>query len=244
MVQRSGDTLIVRSVVSGNQLYLDQGAASTNNNNNKHSSPSPLQQQQSTGASNISNNALEQIERYRAAAAQYHLQQQHQQQQNVTQQQQQNAAAASAAAQQQAMELKDEGLPQCKIKRNYSCSYCTYFTQNPRYHLTHLRDVHGEKIVINKCKLCLYASRHFQKLVRHMKMVHGCTDGVTGGHGQPRGKRGMSREARKRKLEQSVGLGSAPIEVSGASGNVAINGGISKMPTYEQVSLESFNLSK
>ncbi|XP_069963461.1 uncharacterized protein [Bactrocera oleae] len=235
MVQRSGDTLIVRSVVSGNQLYLDQGAASTNNlNNNKHSSPSLLQQQQqqSINATNLSNSTLEQFERYRAAAAQYHLQQQ--QHQNATQQQQ-NAAAATAVAQQQAMELKDEGLPQCKIKRNYSCSYCTYFTQNPRYHLTHLRDVHGEKIVINKCKLCLYASRHFQKLVRHMKMVHGCTDGVTGGHGQPRGKRGMSREARKRKLEQSVGLGSAPLEINSGGSNMGMNEG---MPTYEQVKRE------
>ncbi|XP_028895189.2 uncharacterized protein LOC105210802 isoform X4 [Zeugodacus cucurbitae] len=236
MVQRSGDTLIVRSVVSGNQLYLDQGAASTNNNqNNKHSSPSPLQQQQqqqSISAANLSNSTLEQFERYRAAAAQYHLQQQ--QLQNATQQQQNAVAAASAVAQQQAMELKDEGLPQCKIKRNYSCSYCTYFTQNPRYHLTHLRDVHGEKIVINKCKLCLYASRHFQKLVRHMKMVHGCTDGVTGGHGQPRGKRGMSREARKRKLEQSVGLGSAPMEINSGS-NMGMSEG---MPTYEQVKRE------
>ncbi|XP_039949109.1 uncharacterized protein LOC120767293 isoform X3 [Bactrocera tryoni] len=235
MVQRSGDTLIVRSVVSGNQLYLDQGAASTNNlNNNKHSSPSPLQQQQqqSINAANLSNSTLEQFERYRAAAAQYHLQQQ---QHHNAAQQQQNAAAASAVAQQQAMELKDEGLPQCKIKRNYSCSYCTYFTQNPRYHLTHLRDVHGEKIVINKCKLCLYASRHFQKLVRHMKMVHGCTDGVTGGHGQPRGKRGMSREARKRKLEQSVGLGSAPLEMNSGGSNMGMTEG---MPTYEQVKRE------
>ncbi|XP_067624653.1 serine-rich adhesin for platelets-like isoform X2 [Eurosta solidaginis] len=245
MVQRSGDTLIVRSVVSGNQLYLDHGAAaSTNNNNaNKHCSPSPLQQ--SLGNANITNNALEQLERYRIAAAQYHLQQQQQQQQqqqNAAQQQQQNAVVNSAVAQHQqpAMELKDEGLPQCKIKRNYSCSYCTYFTQNPRYHLTHLRDVHGEKIVINKCKLCLYASRHFQKLVRHMKMVHGCTDGVTAGHGQPRGKRGMSREARKRKLEQSVGLSGAPIELTGSSdgGNASKGNDVAKIPTYEQVKRE------
>lgn len=103
------------------------------------------------------------------------------------------------------IELKDEALPQCKIKRNYSCNYCTYFTQNPRYHLTHLRDVHGEKIVINKCKLCLYASRHYQKLVRHMRMVHGCTDGISssnsGGAGGGRGKRGLTREMRKRKLD-------------------------------------------
>ncbi|XP_049533284.1 uncharacterized protein LOC125949888 [Anopheles darlingi] len=65
-------------------------------------------------------------------------------------------------------------LPQCRVKRNYTCSQCSYCSQNPREYLTHLRDTHGEKIVINECKRCLYASRHYQKLVRHMKMVHGC----------------------------------------------------------------------
>ncbi|XP_058977232.1 uncharacterized protein LOC101894034 isoform X1 [Musca domestica] len=213
MVQRSGDTLIVRSVVSGNQLYADQqhnsigpevlnnmntSTATTNNNNNNNNGSSAanggvgggLQVNPSISSSLI----MEQIERLKRSqeAAQQIMQQQLQQQQQQ-QQAQQNAA----------MELKEEGLPQCKIKRNYSCSYCTYFTQNPRYHLTHLRDVHGEKIVINKCKLCLYASRHYQKLVRHMKMVHGCTEGVTSGHGQARGKRGMNRD-RKRKLEDSM----------------------------------------
>uniref|UniRef100_A0A336MSB2 CSON006454 protein n=1 Tax=Culicoides sonorensis TaxID=179676 RepID=A0A336MSB2_CULSO len=74
---------------------------------------------------------------------------------------------------------KDETkLPQCKIKRNYSCNNCNYFTQNPRRFLMHLRDTHGEKININECKLCLYASRHYQKLVRHMRMVHGSTEGI------------------------------------------------------------------
>ena len=32
--------------------------------------------------------------------------------------------------------------------------------------------------MINECKRCLYASRHYQKLVRHMKMVHGSVDGI------------------------------------------------------------------
>ncbi|XP_034666091.1 PR domain zinc finger protein 5 [Drosophila subobscura] len=100
-------------------------------------------------------------------------------------------------------------LPQCKIRRNYSCGHCAFFTQNPRSHLSHLRDVHGERISINECKLCLYASRHFQKLVRHMKMVHGCTDKskrLPGeeGQGQGRGKRNISREALKRRLEESI----------------------------------------
>ncbi|XP_075153845.1 uncharacterized protein LOC142227275 isoform X2 [Haematobia irritans] len=209
MVQKSGDTLIVRSVVSGNQLYTDQnstGPETTNMNTSvNHSNNSGNSNNNGNGSGLMSSGAtvtisnslimeqFERLKRTQEAAAQHLMQQQelhnHMQQQQQ-QQQQQNAA----------MELKEEGLPQCKIKRNYSCSYCTYFTQNPRYHLTHLRDVHGEKIVINKCKLCLYASRHYQKLVRHMKMVHGCTEGVTSGHGQARGKRGMNRD-RKRKLE-------------------------------------------
>lgn len=222
MVQRSGDTLIVRSVVSGNQLYMNQTGAGANQNNKRNENnttnsllgpPSAAQQ-----LSQHSTKALEQqLECYRAAAVAAVAQQHH-----FMQHQQQNAASSSSSSlsppQTNALDLKDEGLPQCKIKRNYSCSYCTYFTQNPRSHLQHLRDVHGEKIVINKCQLCLYASRHFQKLVRHMKMVHGCTDGVSSGHGQARGKRGMSREARKRKLEQSVGVG------------------VAEMPTLEQVS--------
>ncbi|XP_062142065.1 zinc finger protein 569 [Drosophila sulfurigaster albostrigata] len=95
----------------------------------------------------------------------------------------------------------EEELPQCKIRRNYSCNSCAFFTQNPRSHLSHLRDVHGEKIVINECKLCLYASRHFQKLVRHMKMVHGCSDVDSSGAA---GRRHCNREARKRRLEESI----------------------------------------
>ncbi|XP_073820705.1 uncharacterized protein isoform X2 [Musca autumnalis] len=214
MVQRSGDTLIVRSVVSGNQLYADQqnstgpevlntmNTSTTTNNNNGNSSGAGvgggngLQQVNPAISSNLIMEQIERLKRSQEAAQQ--LMQHHQQLQQ--QQQQQQQAQQNAAA---AMELKEEGLPQCKIKRNYSCSYCTYFTQNPRYHLTHLRDVHGEKIVINKCKLCLYASRHYQKLVRHMKMVHGCTEGVSSGHGQARGKRGMNRD-RKRKLDDNM----------------------------------------
>ncbi|XP_055916207.1 uncharacterized protein LOC129949031 isoform X2 [Eupeodes corollae] len=167
MVQRSGDTLIVRSVVSGNQIYLDQETGNVVNN------PPP--------ASMFATN-----------------QRQQQQQQQLSPQHQQQHIQENDAHN-NAEHLKDEGLPQCKIKRNYSCSYCTYFTQNPRFHLTHLRDVHGEKIVINKCKLCLYASRHYQKLVRHMKMVHGSTEGIAGNHGQSR-KRNINRdESQKRK---------------------------------------------
>lgn len=72
----------------------------------------------------------------------------------------------------------EKTLPECKIKRNYSCSNCDYFTQNPRHYLYHLRDVHDEKVKIYECPNCLYASKHFQKLLRHTKMVHGSMDGV------------------------------------------------------------------
>lgn len=72
----------------------------------------------------------------------------------------------------------DKDLPECKIRRNYSCGSCDYFTQNPRHFLYHLRDEHKEKVRIYECPNCLYASKHFQKLLRHSKMVHGGTDGV------------------------------------------------------------------
>lgn len=66
----------------------------------------------------------------------------------------------------------DGDLPQCKIKRNYACPECTYFTQNPRFYLYHLKTVHQQKIRIYECPNCLYASKHSQKLHRHMQMVH------------------------------------------------------------------------
>lgn len=192
MVQRSGDTLIVRSVVSGNQIFMDQEGNNNNttNTNNNNVEKHQQQQQQQLGAvpqppppqSTVSPTSLQNFEKL-LTAQKIHQQQQLQMQQNYIDGQ---------------MDAKDEQLPQCKIKRNYSCSYCTYFTQNPRYHLQHLRDVHGEKIVINKCKLCLYASRHYQKLVRHMKMVHGSTEGIADS-GQSR-KRLSRADNRKRKM--------------------------------------------
>lgn len=63
-------------------------------------------------------------------------------------------------------------LPQCKIKRNYACNHCNYYTQNPRFYLFHLKNVHKEKIKIYECPNCLYASKHSQKLQRHVHMVH------------------------------------------------------------------------
>ncbi|KAK4880044.1 hypothetical protein RN001_008190 [Aquatica leii] len=77
------------------------------------------------------------------------------------------------------LEYSDEkDLPECKIRRNYSCASCDYFTQNPRHYLYHLRDEHKEKVRIYECPNCIYASKHFQKLLRHSKMVHGSTEGV------------------------------------------------------------------
>lgn len=192
MVQRSGDTLIVRSVVSGNQLYFD-----TNDSSDYLNRRNCNQDGMKLPSNFHLNESIAQFKNINKAFRNHYKEGEQVQQQ---QQQQQNQKLIPDVS--QTMDLKDEALPQCKIKRNYSCNYCTYFTQNPRYHLTHLRDVHGEKIIINKCKLCLYASRHYQKLVRHMRMVHGCSDMVLGGHGHPR-KRGVNRETRKRKLEQS-----------------------------------------
>ncbi|XP_052854615.1 uncharacterized protein LOC128263536 isoform X1 [Drosophila gunungcola] len=131
----------------------------------------------------------------------------------------------------------EEDLPQCKIRRNYSCNQCAFFTQNPRSHLSHLRDVHGERIVINECKLCLYASRHFQKLVRHMKMVHGCSDdggAVPGSGGQLRGKRNVSREVRKRRLEESIEMQAT----SGPNLNPCLLRMLQNGPTLEQLKVE------
>lgn len=68
---------------------------------------------------------------------------------------------------------EDLELPQCKIKRNYSCTKCMFYTQNPRAYLIHTRDVHFVKLKIYDCAFCVYASRHHQKLLRHIKMVHG-----------------------------------------------------------------------
>ncbi|XP_045511451.1 zinc finger protein Xfin-like [Colias croceus] len=70
---------------------------------------------------------------------------------------------------------EDIELPDCKIKRNYSCTKCKFYTQNPRAYLLHSRDVHFERIKIYECPYCIYASRHNQKLIRHVKMVHEMT---------------------------------------------------------------------
>lgn len=66
----------------------------------------------------------------------------------------------------------DSELPQCKIKRNYACPECAYFTQNPRTYLYHLKNEHKHKLRVYECPHCIYASRHSQKLHRHLQMVH------------------------------------------------------------------------
>lgn len=115
MVHRSGDTLVVRSVVSGNQLFASDNEPETDTED------------------------IDYCDEY--------------------------------------FDPDDnKNLPECKIRRNYSCVTCHFFTQNPRHYLYHLRDVHKEKVKIYECSNCLYASKHFQKLLRHVKMVHAATD--------------------------------------------------------------------
>lgn len=63
-------------------------------------------------------------------------------------------------------------LPRCRMTRTYLCEYCNLTTQNPRDHLYHIRDTHGEPIHIYECDKCQYASKNFTKLMRHMAMVH------------------------------------------------------------------------
>nr|XP_040230440.2 ikaros family zinc finger protein-like [Anopheles coluzzii]XP_040230441.2 ikaros family zinc finger protein-like [Anopheles coluzzii]XP_040230443.2 ikaros family zinc finger protein-like [Anopheles coluzzii]XP_049462331.1 ikaros family zinc finger protein-like [Anopheles coluzzii] len=157
MVQRSGDKLIVRRVVSGEQVHLSDQNPPVQSDDGESTDQQLLLDRWRRFSTDASANYDEPLTDGEGTqpgpssqGANDHDQQQQQQQQ----------------------------LPQCKIKRNYSCGRCTYFTQNPRKYLTHLRDTHGEKIVINECKRCLYASRHYQKLVRHMKMVHGSVDGI------------------------------------------------------------------
>lgn len=155
MVQRDGDKLIVRRVVSGDEVFLNQL--------DSPSSASSSKDQHQSSASNQSLADSLKIYPGEEDLSKFGL---------ILEESAQKSTSSEIG------DNIEQQLPQCKIKRNYSCSNCTYFTQNPRKYLTHLRDVHGEKIIINECKRCLYASRHYQKLVRHMKMVHGSTDGI------------------------------------------------------------------
>ncbi|XP_031627322.1 uncharacterized protein LOC116343422 isoform X2 [Contarinia nasturtii] len=180
MVHRSGDKLIIRSVVSGDQIFLGQ---------------------------NSDKNALEKLN-----LADYH---------DPTNDSIEEIIDNNNLQSPSSHDKKDDdsNLPQCKIKRNYSCNNCSFFTQNPRHFLAHLRDIHGEKIIINECKHCLYASRHYQKLVRHMKMVHGSTDGLEEQAQSRKRASQLAREEKKRKLQL--------LSSAGSSTNVNLNDSIS-----------------
>lgn len=180
MVHRKGDKLFIRSVVTGDQLYLGQ-----NSDKNSHEKLNIADYHDPT------NDSIEEII--------------------------DNNNLQSPSSHDKKDD--DSNLPQCKIKRNYSCNNCSFFTQNPRHFLAHLRDIHGEKIIINECKHCLYASRHYQKLVRHMKMVHGSTDGLEEQAQSRKRASQLAREEKKRKLQLLSGAGS--------STNVSLNDSIS-----------------
>ncbi|XP_052893361.1 uncharacterized protein LOC128301083 [Anopheles moucheti] len=152
MVQRSGDKLIVRRVVSGERVHLSEPKPTVQSDDGESTD------RQLDGWRRFSTDASPALTSYDDQLT--------------------DGEGTQPGPSSEADDQHEPQLPQCKIKRNYSCSRCTYFTQNPRKYLTHLRDTHGEKIVINECKRCLYASRHYQKLVRHMKMVHGSVDGI------------------------------------------------------------------
>lgn len=205
MVHRAGDTLIVRRVVSGDQLVLDQRGQSVQEardsgldlrkepkDERKSGNHQFQQQNHSQYPLPISLPPAVIAALTLQAASSFKLDQNRSDSYQQDRQQDYEESANKSDS--------DANLPQCKIKRNYSCNNCSFFTQNPRKFLVHLRDTHGEKIVINECKFCLYASRHYQKLVRHMKMVHGSTEGINEpGHFRRREKRRrMSADARQK----------------------------------------------
>lgn len=223
MVHRAGDTLIVRRVVSGDQLVLDQRGQTVQDSSDNNALLDLRKDPKDDRGDNISSNNLNQIQQSQyplpislpaavvaaltLQAANFKLdqsrvdnfqQQQQQQQQHERHELDDNLSGNKSDS--------EPNLPQCKIKRNYSCNNCPFFTQNPRKFLVHLRDIHGEKIVINECKFCLYASRHYQKLVRHMKMVHGSTEGISeAGHFRRREKRRrMSVDARQKQMQKQM----------------------------------------
>lgn len=58
------------------------------------------------------------------------------------------------------------------LARTYVCADCNQVTRNPRLYLHHRRSYHGDPIAIHECDLCVYASKHSQKLMRHRRTVH------------------------------------------------------------------------
>lgn len=87
-----------------------------------------------------------------------------------------SAAAAAAAA--SANALNPELAP-TRIRRQYACSDCDFRTVNPREFLYHRRDVHNQKVKIVECPYCVYACQYFQKLQRHMLLVHKLETSIT-----------------------------------------------------------------
>lgn len=72
-----------------------------------------------------------------------------------------------AVVKEEPVETKSAGM-----SRNYFCVDCKCTTRNPRLYLEHRRDFHKEPISIHECEFCVYASRHSQKLARHLRTVH------------------------------------------------------------------------
>lgn len=105
---------------------------------------------------------------------------------------------------------RSKELPDCKVRRNYTCPSCDFFTQNPRLYLYHLRDVHNQKIRVYECPNCLYASKHFQKLLRHSKMVHGTSEGVNPAETSRKSRRrsnvDLADDGEESQLDEDVGI--------------------------------------
>jgi len=59
-----------------------------------------------------------------------------------------------------------------RIRRQYNCDSCSFRTINPREFLYHRRDDHAAKVKIVECPYCVYACQYFQKLQRHILLVH------------------------------------------------------------------------
>lgn len=224
MVHRAGDTLIVRRVVSGDQVVLDQRGQELQDNE-RQGLDLRKDSQRGEDPNNQQAPHATQLQFLTALAAQLAASNFQQQQSRETNYQQHERHDLDIEASSEKQSDSDANLPQCKIKRNYSCNNCPFFTQNPRKFLVHLRDVHGEKIVINDCKFCLYASRHYQKLVRHMKMVHGSTEGINEpGHFRRREKRRrVSADARTKQMHKQQLPFSAVAASSSSSANNKAN---------------------
>lgn len=215
MVQRSGGTLIIRSVVSGDQIFLD--------NSDCEKSPSSDSNKLVHNSHSSDDNNLIGIGDDDLIAD------------SVDESDNNNTVHVAA------VKKDDSSLPQCKIKRNYSCNNCSYFTQNPRHFLAHLRDTHGEKIIINECKHCLYASRHYQKLVRHMKMVHGSTEGLEEQAQSRKRASQLAREQKKRKIQHSMGSADETATNSSSVPSIMTNKPVTHTNERNQMNSEILN---